>query len=621
MKACLSLFVLVGFLPALHASAPPNIIYLMADELGYYELGHMGNPNIQTPNIDRLAADGMRFTQALAGSSVCAPTRCTLMTGKHSGHTSVRSNGGGTPLRAGEETIASMLKDVGYATGGFGKWGCGGRGSTGVPEEHGFDEFFGYYDQVHAHSYYPPYLIRNSEEVPLEGNQGGSKGKTYSHYAIYQEAVKFIRSNKDRPFFCYLPFTPPHGLFNIPDDDPAWALYKDKSWPEDARRYAAMVTMVDREVGELLSLLKDLGLDQNTLFFFCGDNGGNNYFSSKEFPRGIHGANKDPRTGVEFRGGKGNLYEGGLRIPMIVHWPGKIQPGQVSDHLWYFPDVLPTLAEISGARAPADIDGLSILPTLLGAKAAGHPQKEHPFLYWEIGNQVAVREKDWKAVKGHSGWELFDLKTDISESHSVAKAHPEVLARLVGYAEAAHVPVEPGTFYETARHERDRQAKMGFPAAAKPVKDPLPTAGVVPVKEMKLVRVSSENQSNQKLGAFAIDGNPQTLWHSRFTPEKDDHPHELVIDLGRERNVVGFLLLPRQDGGVNGMLKEAEFYVSNNPQEFISPVTQAAFPKSKDIQTVSCRKVRGRYVKLRTLSEQNDQSFASLAEFRVKLEE
>ncbi|MCP4173720.1 MAG: sulfatase-like hydrolase/transferase [Fuerstiella sp.] len=205
-----------------------NVVYIMADELGYYELSCMGNPNIRTPRIDALAAEGIRFTQALAGSAVCAPTRCCLMTGKHIGHTSVRVNGGGTPLRADEATVASMLKDVGYATGGFGKWGCGGRGSTGVPEKHGFDTFLGYYDQVHAHTYYPPYLVRDSEEVPLENNHGASDGETYSQYLIHDAAKTFIRDNKDQPFFCYMPITPPHGIFDIPDADPAWQIYKDK---------------------------------------------------------------------------------------------------------------------------------------------------------------------------------------------------------------------------------------------------------------------------------------------------------------------------------------------------------------------------------------------------------
>ena len=270
LSAMLAIFAMVigpQIVPA-ERSATPNVVYIMADELGYFEPSYMGNPNIKTPNIDRMAGEGIRFTQGMAGSSVCAPTRCCFLTGKHSGHTSVRSNGGGTPMRADEETVASILKPLGYATGGFGKWGNGGRGSTGVPEKHGFDVFVGYYDQVHAHSYYPPYILRNSEEVPLAGNRGNSDGETYSHYVIMDEAMKFIRENKDQPFFAYLPVTPPHGIFDIPDEDPAWAIYRDKPWDEQAKRYAAMVTMLDRQVGDVLALLKELGLDENTLVLF-----------------------------------------------------------------------------------------------------------------------------------------------------------------------------------------------------------------------------------------------------------------------------------------------------------------------------------------------------------------
>ncbi len=445
------------------AADRPNIVYIMSDEIGYYELSCLGNPNLQTPRLDRMAREGIRFTQALAGSSLCAPTRCCLMTGKHSGHTSVRTNGGGTPMRAGEETIASMLKQAGYATGGFGKWGCGGRGSTGVPEKHGFDVFLGYYDQVHAHSYYPPYIVRNSEEVPLADNHGGSNGKTYSHYVIFDAAKQFIRDNKDRPFFCYLPITPPHGIFDIPDTDPAWAIYKDKPWGNDAKRYAAMVTMVDRQVGEVLDLLKELGLEENTIVFFSGDNGGADYFRDKQHPRGIHGANVDPKTGVQFRGKKGNLYEGGLRIPMIARWPGKIEPGRVSDLLWYFPDVLPTVAELARAKAPDDIDGMSIVPELLGQDVAGRKQPGHDYLYWELGGQMAVRMENWKAIQPGKNreLELYDLSRDVSEQHDLAGENPDVLAKLTAYAEQAHEPAEEGIFFDRAIHERDRRAKFG----------------------------------------------------------------------------------------------------------------------------------------------------------------
>lgn len=441
----------------------PNIVYIMADELGYFELSCMGHPHFQTPNLDRLAAEGVRFTQALAGSSLCAPTRCCLMTGKHSGHTSVRTNGGGTPLRAGEETVASVLKQAGYATGGFGKWGCGGRGSTGVPEEHGFDLFVGYYDQVHAHSYYPSYIVRNSEEMALPGNRGGRSGTTYSHYVIMEEAKKFIRAHRDRPFFCYLPVTPPHGMFDLPDSDPAWALYKDKSWPEEAKRYAAMVNMLDRQVGEVLDLLRELAVEKHTIVFFCGDNGGQDYFRSTDRPRGFHGPNVNPKSGAAFRGHKGNLYEGGLRIPMLVRWPGKIRPGRVSDLLWYFPDVLPTLAELAGVPAPKDVDGISIVPTLLGEDAAGRKQKAHEFLYWELGQQTALRMKHWKAIRPRKNrdWELYDLRRDLEENNNVASEHPEVLAKMKAYAARAHEPAREGVFHNRTPHEKDRRAKWG----------------------------------------------------------------------------------------------------------------------------------------------------------------
>lgn len=441
----------------------PNVIYFMIDELAYFETGFMGNRNIQTPNIDQLASKGIVFKNLYAGGSVCAPTRCCLLTGKHSGHTSVRTNGGGTPLRAEEETIASILKRRGYATGGFGKWGCGGRDSTGVPEKHGFDVFFGYYDQVHAHTFFPPYLIRNSEEIPLEGNNGGSKGKTYSQYIIHDAAKKFIREHAKQPFLAYLPYTPPHANLDIPDDDPAWKIYKDKTWPEPARRYAAMVTMVDRQVGEILALLKELSIESNTLIFFSGDNGGQDRFASAEFPRGLHGANKDPKTGLEFRGSKGSLYEGGVRIPFCAYWPGKIAPGRVSQHLGYFPDILPTIAELTGSTPPADIDGLSLVPELLGESTAGRKQAQHEYLYWETGSWKAIRQGSFRAVqpKATQAWELYDLSADPSESKDIASEHPSVLSKLTELAKQAHQPPREGTFTSTTRHERDRRAKFG----------------------------------------------------------------------------------------------------------------------------------------------------------------
>ena len=620
------LCLLIGAAAFARADERPNFVYIMADELGYYELSCMGHPDIQTPRIDRMASEGVRFTQGLAGSSLCAPTRGVLMTGKHSGHTSVRSNGGGTPLRAGEATIASVLKGAGYATGGYGKWGCGGRGSTGVPEKHGFDEFVGYYDQVHAHSYYPPYIVRNSEELALEGNKGGSDGKTYSHYVILNAAKKFIRANRDGPFFCYLPITPPHGLFDIPDSDPAWTIYKDKEWPESAKRYAAMVSMVDRNVGEVLDLLAELGLEKKTLVFFCGDNGGNDYFKGPGRPRGFHGPNVNPKTGVAFRGHKGNLYEGGLRIPMIARWPGRIEPGRVSDHLWYFPDVFPTLAEFAGVETPKDLDGISIVPELAGAEAAGRAQENHEYLYWELGRQTAVRVGQWKAVRPRSDadWELYDLGEDVSESKDVASAHPEIVAKARKFAAAAHEPVREGTFHDREMHERDRRAKWGGRrgprqrGSARGRAEKIPARGLVPHASWKIVRVSSEASGNGRLARTAIDGDPRTHWHSDFSGgEPRKHPHEVVIDLGRSYEVSKFWYLARQDGSWNGAIARCEIFLSDQPNEFGDPVAKPTFERTRKAQPVSVENARGRYVRIVARSEVSGGPWASMAEFGV----
>lgn len=452
------------------AAEPPNIVFIMSDELAYYELQHMGNPHVRTPRIDQMASEGLRFTQALAVSPVCASLRCGLMTGKHMGHASVRGNGPACSLRAEEITIAQVLKSKGYSTGGFGKWGIGGRGSEGIPENHGFDDFFGYYDQVHAHTFYPPYLVRQSQEIPLAGNNGGRTGKTYSHYEIMREGLQFIRDHQSRPFFCYLPITPPHGNYDIPATDPAWEQYRDDAWmqdesvPQDVKNYAAMVTMVDNNVGQVLDLLKELKLESNTIVFFTGDNGGQDRFRSKQHPRGFFGPNVNPQNGVEFRGGKGNLYEGGLRIPFIVRWPGRIQTGRVSDLLCYQADVFPTLAEIASAEVPPEVDGISILAEILGEEAIGRKQAQHEYLYWEHGSQVAVRIANWKGIQPKKGanWELFDLSTDPSEANNVADQHADLIAQMKRYAQQSHQPLQAGKYQDRKLHERDRQAKFGF---------------------------------------------------------------------------------------------------------------------------------------------------------------
>lgn len=465
MKTSLSLLMLSTLLSVVSAKATPqpNIIYLMLDEWGYFESGHMGHRELITPNIDQFAAEGMRFTNAFAGAPVCGPTRCSLLTGLHSGHTSMRINNGFAPIREDEPTLASMLKKKSYATGGFGKWGIGGRGTSGVPEKHGFDVFFGYYDQVHAHTFYPKYLIRNSKEIPLKGNDGTSfyQGETHAHVEIFNASLRFIRENQNRPFFLYLPWTPPHGLWGIDADDPSWQQFKDKPWTagqrteNDAKVYAAFLHMIDRQVGEILSLLKQLDLDENTLFFLCGDNGGQAYFKTPDRPHGFFAPNLNPHTDVRFRAGKGSLYEGGLKIPFLVRWPGRIKAATVSDHLLYFPDVMPTLADIVDSSCPKT-DGLSFLPTLLGNET----QSKHDYLYWEYQGQTAVRKQQWKAYQPKRGnWELYNLATDPEENNDLSTARRDILDQLVAHAKESHEPVRPGTIHHRALTDKDhRQA-------------------------------------------------------------------------------------------------------------------------------------------------------------------
>ncbi len=429
----------------------PNIVYMMLDEIGYFELSCMGHKILKTPNLDRIAAEGMRFTQCLAGAPVCAPTRCVLLTGKHTGHCQVRANGGGMAITDDEFTLGEMFESAGYATGGFGKWGIGDAGTTGVPERHGFDIFYGYYHQVHAHCYYPEFLVRNGKREMLEGNTGDyHTGKTFSHYLIHDEALQFIRTNKDRPFFCYLPYTLPHGIWGMPKDDPSWLMYKDRKLggkgqrrESDPNMYAAMVHLADRNMGEILDLLGELGIDDNTIVVFSGDNGGQAYFKDKDHPRGVF----EPNSTV-FRGGKGNLLEGGLRVPYLVRWPGTIKAGSVTDHLCYFADVMATLAEASGAKIPTGLDGISFLPTLRGEGK----QPQHDFLYWEYQGQVAVRKGNWKAYRAKKQpWQLFNLETDSREQKDLASQHPEILKEMIAYAASAHLPPKVGSWIDPSQ--------------------------------------------------------------------------------------------------------------------------------------------------------------------------
>jgi arylsulfatase A-like enzyme len=461
---------LIALLPAVRAVAAarspgpasrPNIVFIMADDLGYGDVGAYGQTKIRTPRLDQMAREGTRFTQFYAGSPVCAPSRCTLMTGQHTGHTYIRGNKehptGQEPLPDEVTTVGDALKRAGYTTGVFGKWGLGGPDTEGTPMRHGFDEFFGYYDQRRAHFYYPEYLHRNAEKVALpnrvreEPRSPGAgpavvRGR-YSQEAIAEEAFAFLDRHHREPFFLYLPFTIPHAELQAPDD--AYAPYVENGhsiFPETPfaeqhygaqamphATYAAMVSRLDRDVGRILDKLSALGLDRNTIVFFTSDNGPS-----------VEGGS-DPEffdSNGPFRGAKRDVYEGGIRVPMIVWGPGRIAAARTSDQVWALWDVLPTLSELADAKAPAGIDGISMVPSLTGRGR----QRQHDSLYWEFyeqGSKQAARMGRWKGVRQpmRTGkLEVYDLQTDPGETHDVSTGHRRVAARLARLMDEAHTP-------------------------------------------------------------------------------------------------------------------------------------------------------------------------------------
>ena len=432
----------------------PNIVFILADDLGYGDVGCYGQKRIKTPNIDRLAQEGMRFTDFYAGCTVCAPSRCVLMTGYHMGHCYVRGNAGQKDrsiqiLRDQDVTVAEVLKQAGYATALCGKWGLGEESSVGVPNKQGFDYFFGYLNQHHAHNYYPAYLFKNDERYPLKnivpgdgdfGRGVASEKVEYSSDLITSQALKWVELNKNRPFFLYYAPTLPHANneggkegMEVPD----LGEYSNTDWPPQQKAQAAMVSHLDASVGKLLDLLKRLKLDENTLVFFSSDNG----------PHREGGNDPDfNNSNGPLRGIKRDLTEGGIRVPFVARWPGRIKAGTTSNFVGGFQDLMPSLAELAGASAgaPKDTDGLSILPTLLGQP---DKQQQHDYLYWafyERGGAQAARAGRWKAVQQpyHSPVRLYDLASDIGEERDVATAHPEIVAKLTESMRAAYRPNE-----------------------------------------------------------------------------------------------------------------------------------------------------------------------------------
>lgn len=416
----------------------PNIIFIMADDLGIGDLGCYGQKIIATPEIDKMASEGLRFTQVYAGSSVCAPSRSSIMTGMHNGHNRVRDNvPHGVFLQPDDLTVAEVLKQAGYTTGAIGKWSLGNPGSWGTANMQGFDYFYGHLNQDQAHFYYPDYLWENDKIDLLRGNRGGKTGQ-YTHNLFTRNALNFIDQNKDNPFFLYVAYTLPH--FSdysrstpesqiVPSDEP----YSNKDWPQVEKNYASMVNMIDQDVGKFIEKIKALGLDNNTIIFFTSDNGPCDSRAHKpEFfdSSGNH------------RGVKRDMYEGGIRIPMIVRWPGKVPQGETSDAVWAFWDFLPTAADLAGLPFNNKTDGISIVPTLMGKK-----QKLHDYLYWDYGHSrdeflQAARWNNWKGIINNTTnkIEIYNLDNDLMEEKNLASSRPDLVKMFNEIIKKAYVP-------------------------------------------------------------------------------------------------------------------------------------------------------------------------------------
>ena len=409
----------------------PNVIYILADDLGYADVGYNGQRLIETPELDFLAKNGMQFTNHYCGNAVCAPSRASLLMGKHPGHSYIRANSPGypngqTPIPAGSETLGTLMQRAGYTTACIGKWGLGGFHNSGNPNEQGFDYFFGYTDQRKAHNYYPKYLWENGTKKYLDNNNG--KQNEYSHDLFTEKAISFIKKNENNPFFLYLAYTIPHLRLQVPD----LAQYENKNWPLNMKIQAAMISRMSRDIGVIVDLIKKLGLEKNTLIMFNSDNGAHGKAGTLDFfkPCG------------NLKGIKRTMYEGGLRSPMVAYWPGKINGGIKNDHLSAFWDMLPTFSELTGEPIVGNSDGISMLPTLLGKNLF---QKKHEYLYWELYEgrpNSAVRYGKWKGVvrdrREGNEIQLFNLEIDESEINNVAKQNPEIVLEIQSIMQKSH---------------------------------------------------------------------------------------------------------------------------------------------------------------------------------------
>ena len=596
----------------------PNIIYILADDLGWGDLSCFGQTNWSTPNIDRMSAEGMRFTQAYAGSTVCAPSRAALLTGQHAGRGFMRGNGR-ISLRPdpSDITIATRLRDLGYATAMIGKSGvaCLSTDPT-LPNTKGFDHFFGLIDHAAAHRNYPPRMVRNGQWIEYEGNRGKT-GTTYANELFVEESIEWIERHADRPFFLHIALTTPHADLTVPERymAPFRGRFPESPHttsgyfhqPEPRAAFAGMIMFLDESVGRILETVRRQGISENTVVIFASDNG----------PHYEGGADAEVfDSNGPWRGGKRALYEGGIRIPQIVWWPGHISAGSESDHLTAFWDFPATALELAGGKGmPADTQGISIVPTLLG----NAEQDSHRYLYWEFyeqGGKQAVRSENWKAIRRGTHQrpdgplELYNLQNDPGETTDVAAEHPRVVKLMTRYMDHAHQPSPEFSFGQPERSiSRPKENRRLSNENDRFVLDR---------SAFEIHAFSSESAFNSMRAANVLDADIDSRWHTEWRDARPGHPHSITVDLGQNTSVRGIRLMARQDGTDHGTLKDVEVFVTETAAPDPSEAQRATLRFTKDEQEILFRNpIRGRFITIRSVTAWGDSPFASLSNLEV----
>jgi len=588
----------------------PNIIWIVADDLGYNDLSCMGQQNFETPRIDAMAKNGMKFTQFYAGSTVCAPSRACFLTGQHTGHIYQRFNGKvafrDDPL---DFTVASMLQSAGYRTAMIGKSGLSCNDDDGaLPNRKGFDHFFGFTSHGDAHRYFPRKMWRNGKLVSYRNNHF-KEGAVYSGDEFLADSLNWIELQKENPFFLHMSLQQPHADLQVPDEYRQRFIGKFAETPSPDGHYrgethpkatvAGMITYLDESIGKVVDRVEQLGLADRTLILVTSDNGPHS--------EGGHDPEALDSNGP-LRGGKRDFYEGGIRVPLIAYWPGKIAAGSTSEMIcasWDFPA---TACQLAGIDPPKETDGVSLVPTLTGRGT----QNPHDHLYWEFyecGGRQAVRKDQWKAIRLNVSedpdgkLELYDLENDIGETNDLASSHPDIVKQMAEIMEREHTPSPIISFANGVRTKQGRRIANGT---------------VLDRSKWEVVSVDSESKFNDKLIANAFDSQPETFWHTKWQNRRDPFPHHLVVDMGESKNVSAIRIYNRQDGNKNGFVKEFHFYLSDTP-DFDEPVLVGTLESSVDEQSVSLPSVsQGRFFKLVAVSSQNGLPYASLAEFNLE---